>query len=148
MRGIAGRTMQCKDGCWKQRVWQLVWTRYCHEPILSNIDKQTAGHAAFLFSPRCQRLGELHETSLMQMFYSSAILLDPKEDKIRERLKNYHSQIDGITPFFKDRRSNEGAPDFAWIRGRTCSTRWMALASRMRSLTSSRKILTRCEPGP
>ncbi|CAJ1407098.1 unnamed protein product [Effrenium voratum] len=27
---------------------------------------------------------------------------DDQEDKIRERLKNYHSQIDGITPFFKD----------------------------------------------
>ena len=24
-----------------------------------------------------------------------------EEEKIRERLKNYHSQIDGITPFFK-----------------------------------------------
>jgi len=27
---------------------------------------------------------------------------DDQEEKIRERLKNYHSQIDGITPFFKD----------------------------------------------
>merc|ERR1719359_1638589 len=27
---------------------------------------------------------------------------DDQEDKIRERLKAYHSQIDGITPFFKE----------------------------------------------